>query len=1106
MDNLRANKKKFLKKNNSDLYLQILDWSANDQEVDKESESDSDSDSGKYKPKKYRYFIQLFCNTIEGNSISVKVIGFPPYLYVNVPDTWGKTEMKKFVNSVKDKLGTTNGNSLVNYSLQKKKKFKGFTNNKLFNYIRLVFSSNKAKRACQYLLQKSFRCPAISAKAMKFVVYEANIDPMLRFSHIQDLQPAGWIKIAADTYSVNKPKETHCQADISVKWEDIKPHDSNDMCPFIIGGFDIECYSSHGDFPLAIKDYKKLAANIADTYDNLSKELSKQRELKNKELVQKYSNILRDDELLKSVLEQLILMAFPDNELQKKPQGEINIPIDLDLIYTKGFKKPSSKEVEICVNEFLEILKNVIGKENKRDIRINKIKDVMNIHFPEVEGDELIQIGTTLQYYGKSECFLKHIITLGSCEPIEGAIVESYETEKEVLIAWSNLIRKVDPDILLGWNIWGFDLEYLYLRARENNCVEQFAYLGRIKGLKSELEQKELSSAGLGDNILKLVNMTGRIVFDLMKYVQNNFNLDSYKLDSVAYHFNKEKKLDVSPQEIFDLQKGNSQDRCKIAKYCIVDCELCNRLCKKLECIANNVGMANVCSVPLSFIFTRGQGIKILSLVAKRCRLENFLIPPPAKKYTGEEDISDLEGYEGAIVLKPYPGIYLDKPIAVVDYGSLYPSSMIAENLSHDSIVLEPEYDNLPGYTYVDVTYDNYMYIQKGAAIKKIINKDEPTKTCRFAQFPNDEKAIIPKILEDLLAARKSTRKKIPLEPDPFKKSVLDGLQSAFKITANSLYGQIGARTSQIYMKDIAASTTATGRNMLHLAKDYVEENYEGSKIVYGDTDSIFIDFHPKDTLGNRLTGREGLIESIRLGKEVEVNIQSLLKKPHKLEYEKCFWPFMLISKKRYVGRKFEEDPDKSYINSMGVVSKRRDNAKIVKHIYGGILDIIMNKYDIELSKKFLREELLKLANGEFPLEELIITKSLRGYYKDPDRIAHKVLADRIGERDPGNKPGSNDRIPYIYIEKKESRTRVILQGERIENPDFIKENKLRPDYRFYITNQIKKPVSQIYALVMDNPDKLFEESLRLIDNNRNRVKPITSWFTQVNPNDITSL
>ena len=124
MDNLRANKKKFLKKNNSDLYLQILDWSANDQEVDKESESDSDSDSGKYKPKKYRYFIQLFCNTIEGNSISVKVIGFPPYLYVNVPDTWGKTEMKKFVNSVKDKLGTTNGDSLVNDSLQKKKNSK----------------------------------------------------------------------------------------------------------------------------------------------------------------------------------------------------------------------------------------------------------------------------------------------------------------------------------------------------------------------------------------------------------------------------------------------------------------------------------------------------------------------------------------------------------------------------------------------------------------------------------------------------------------------------------------------------------------------------------------------------------------------------------------------------------------------------------------------------------------------------------------------------------------------------------------------------------------------------------------------------------------------
>ena len=136
--------------------------------------------------------------------------------------------------------------------------------------------------------------------------------------------------------------------------------------------------------------------------------------------------------------------------------------------------------------------------------------------------------------------------------------------------------------------------------------------------------------------------------------------------------------------------------------------------------------------------------------------------------------------------------------------------------LLHHSIWLSPE------GKYVDVTYDNYMYVKKGAAIKKIINKDEPTKTCRFAQFPNGEKGIIPKILMDLLKARKDTRKLIKTEPDEFKRKVLDGLQLAYKVTCNSVYGQMGASTSALCIKELAASTTAKGRNLLTIAKDFI--------------------------------------------------------------------------------------------------------------------------------------------------------------------------------------------------------------------------------------------------------------------------------------------
>ena len=360
-----------------------------------------------------------------------------------------------------------------------------------------------------------------------------------------------------------------------------------------------------------------------------------------------------------------------------------------------------------------------------------------------------------------------------------------------------------------------------------------------------------------------------------------------------------------------------------------------------------------------------------------------------------------------------------------------------------------------------------------------------------------------------------------------FEQAVFDGLQLAYKLTANSLYGQIGARTSPIYMKDIAASTTATGRMLLYLAKEKVEEKFEGSKIVYGDTDSIFIDFNPPGE------GREGLKQSIQMGLEAEEYIQQFLKAPHKLEYEKTFWPFILFSKKRYIGNKYEfKTGENDYKEtSMGIVLKRRDNADIVKHVYGGVIDILMNQKNMELSIKYLKGELKKLLDGKFPMEMLVITKSLRGFYKNPEQIAHKVLADRIGVRDPGNKPKSNDRIPYVYIE---TDTPPKLQGDRIETPEYIIEKSLKPDYRFYITNQIMKPVAQIYSLIVetldgfkyapdyyqkqyktllstktpekaaekiqnmrfnDTCDIVFGDTIRIAENKKNKAREITDFF-----------
>jgi hypothetical protein len=212
---------------------------------------------------------------------------------------------------------------------------------------------------------------------------------------------------------------------------------------------------------------------------------------------------------------------------------------------------------------------------------------------------------------------------------------------------------------------------------------------------------------------------------------------------------------------------------------------------------------------------------------------------------------------------------------------------------------------------------------------------------------------------------------------------------------------------------------------------------------------------------------------AIKAGQRTEKEINShfnpdgskYLPEPESLAYEKTLFPFIILSKKRYVGNLYEDDPNKKpKQKSMGIVLKRRDNAPIVKQMYGGVIDILLNHYDLNASVEFLKGRLQDLVDGKVPLEDLIITKTLRADYKDPTKIAHKVLADRMGDRDEGNKPAANDRIPYVYIHAPHAK----LQGDRIEHPEYIREMKLVPDYSFYITNQLMKPICQLYSLCIE--------------------------------------
>jgi DNA polymerase elongation subunit (family B) len=1178
------------------------------------NDTPSGSDDGEQNYKDTSSFvIQMFGVDENGKTYSLTAEGFCPFFYVMVDENWNIKIKDEFQNHLKIKMGSRFEDSITRCKIIKRKKLYGFDGGKEYKFIFLEFSNlnafNKAKnlwysdyKSGHTLLKNGYKF-----KDSNLILYEANIPPLLRLFHIRDISPSGWVAVPKKKgMEYSSSTSVNCDYSIKTNYKNIIPlNEKENRVPYKIMSFDIEASSSHGDFPVPIKTYKKLATNIVEYFENLKIDITK--------------------ELCKNILRRIILAAFGYENMEQ-----------IDLVYPKI--KPKSKEdiqslTEVWLNSLVRNLSNqneistshenqiehlfekialdeeedndygnhiktyndkkativdiLCDKKFEREGKLNELNESLKKIFPKLEGDKCTFIGSTFMKYGDTEPYFNHCIVLNTCSniPNNHSIIESYNTEKEVLLAWQQLVQRENPDIIIGYNIFGFDYEFMFRRAEENNCVNEFLKLSRniheicgtpikdergfVTG-KYKIEESTLQIAS-GQHDLRFIKMNGRLQVDLYNFYRREANLVSYKLDYVAGNFigdfvksiqhdecntstiqttnmtgllvgsyihfeeighsidyyadgakylvnivNKSNgtfsiegnvspdlvskkvrwclaKDDVTPKDIFRMTNGNADDRAIIAKYCIQDCNLVHYLFNKSDILTGYIEMAKICSVPINFLVMRGQGIKLTSYVAKKCREKRTLMPVIEK---GGLD----EGYEGAIVLDPKCDLYLDNPVACNDYASLYPSSMISENLSHDSKVWTKEYDlsgnlieewgekdkngnyiydNLAGYEYVDVTYDTYKYVRKNpkAAAEKVLHGH---KICRFVQpLPNGEcEAIMPSILKELLKARKDTRKLIPQQTDEFMKNVLDQRQLGYKVTANSLYGQCGAKTSTFYEKDIAACTTATGRKLLTYGKRIIEECY-GNKIcdtkygkvktnaeyIYGDTDSVFYTFNLEELDGTPIRGKKALEITIELAQEAGEIAAKFLKGPHDFEYEKTFMPFCLLSKKRYVGMLYETDPNKCKRKEMGIVLKRRDNAPIVKDIYGGIIDILMKKQNIQEAIDFLRSCLTNIVEEKYPMDKLIITKSLRSGYKNPQSIAHKVLADRITARDPGNKPGPGDRIPFVYIACKDKK---VLQGEKIETPSYILENKLKIDYSFYITNQIMKPVQQVFALVLE--------------------------------------
>ena len=657
---------------------------------------------------------------------------------------------------------------------------------------------------------------------------------------------------------------------------------------------------------------------------------------------------------------------------------------------------------------------------------------------PHIQGDAVFQIAVTLRRLGEKECFNKTCLCYKQTSPIEeGNDIVSYTSEKDLLMGFQSFLRTHGIDIITGWNIFGFDLEYVYVRAQLCRCPDEFYNLGKLRDEVCEMKYKMLSSSALGDNKLKLLPMSGRFIFDLFQEVKREQKLDSYSLNYVSQYFLGDQKIDMPPKEMFRrYREEDPQELAEVARYCIKDTLLPHQLMDKLCTLMNLLEMAKATWVPLCFLSERGQQIKVFSQLTRKARELGFMVP------TIRWGKAQQDAYEGATVLDAHTGAYY-VPITALDFEGLYPSIMMAHNLCYSTLVLDPKYATVPG-----ITYEEFVIGEK---------------TYRFAQ---GVPSLLPEILAELKAFRKQAKKDMAGATGDMK-NVFNGKQLAYKVSMNSVYGFTGAGKGMLPCVAIASTVTAEGRRMIEQTRDYVQQNFPGAIVRYGDTDSVMVEF---DVQGR--TGQEAIEYSWKLGEQAARECNALFKHPKNLELEKVYCPYILYSKKRYAAKLWTKSKDDTmkmdYIDIKGLQVVRRDNTLFVRQTCKELLDVILDSKNPEGAKELAHRRALELIGGTVPMEQLVLSQKLADSYKnDNQNLAHVRVRNKMREREPGSEPQSGDRVAYVLLDTGDKKAKAF---EKSENPEWARLHNLPLDYEYYFTNKFMKPICDLLEPLVKDP------------------------------------
>ena len=376
-----------------------------------------------------------------------------------------------------------------------------------------------------------------------------------------------------------------------------------------------------------------------------------------------------------------------------------------------GKPETEQNKVTLCDHEYKVKWKNLLPCEKNSipkpkimgfDIEVNSTNPsaMPNANKP---GDKVFQISCVLCRHGDEEKdYEKYLLTLGHPEQKivgEDVLIYMYDTESELLEGFTNFIREENPNIIVGYNILGFDIPYMIDRAKFNMCIFNFDRQSFHKFNHAREKTIKWSSSAYKNQEFQFLDAEGRVFVDLLPLVRRDFKFNNYKLKTISDYFLGQTKDPLSVKGIFKCyrlgtKKNQNGEYGSVArkaigivgKYCVQDSALTVLLMDKLQTWIGLAEMAAVCCVQIFSLYTQGQQIKVYSQMYKHCTYQNIVVEKDAY------EVPENERFVGAHVFPPIPGRY--QMVVPFDFASLYPSTIIAYNIDYHTWVQDDS--NIP--------------------------------------------------------------------------------------------------------------------------------------------------------------------------------------------------------------------------------------------------------------------------------------------------------------------------------------------------------------------------------------------------------------------------